>query len=240
MTNSFLSPIDLSIILLYLGVLIFIGFYLKRRASRNLESYLLGGKSIPWYMLGLSNASGMFDISGTIWLVAITVIYGMKSIYIPWLWPVFNQIFLMIYLSAWLRRSECTTGAEWITFRFGKDRGAVTSHWIIVLFAILVGLSMLAYGFIGMGKFIEIFLPLKTIFPFFEFVPDAYVPHVWGIIFTLFAVFYALMGAMMSIVWADVAQYIIMAAAGIAVAVIAMAHLDVVDFSSWLPSFCAS
>ena len=236
MTNSFLSPIDLSIILLYLGVLIFIGFYLKRRASRNLESYLLGGKSIPWYMLGLSNASGMFDISGTIWLVAITVIYGMKSIYIPWLWPVFNQIFLMIYLSAWLRRSECTTGAEWITFRFGKDRGAVTSHWIIVLFAILVGLSMLAYGFIGMGKFIEIFLPLKAIFPFFEFVPDAYVPHVWGIIFTLFAVFYALMGGMMSIVWADVAQYIIMAAAGIAVAVIAMAHLDVVDFSSWLPS----
>lgn len=236
MTNSFLSPIDLSIILLYLGVLIFIGFYLKRRASRNLESYLLGGKSIPWYMLGLSNASGMFDISGTIWLVAITVIYGMKSIYIPWLWPVFNQIFLMIYLSAWLRRSECTTGAEWITFRFGKDRGAVTSHWIIVIFAILVGLSMLAYGFIGMGKFIEIFLPLKAIFPFFDFVPDAYVPHVWGIIFTLFAVFYALMGGMMSIVWADVAQYVIMAAAGIAVAVIAMTHLDVVDFSSWLPS----
>ena len=236
MGTTFLSPIDLSIILLYLGVLIFIGFYLKRRASRNLESYLLGGKSIPWYMLGLSNASGMFDISGTIWLVAITVIYGMKSIYIPWLWPVFNQIFLMIYLSAWLRRSECTTGAEWITFRFGKDRGAVTSHWIIVLFAILVGLSMLAYGFIGMGKFIEIFLPLKAIFPFFEFVPDAYVPHVWGIIFTLFAVFYALMGGMMSIVWADVAQYIIMAAAGIAVAGIAMAHLDVVDFTSWLPS----
>ena len=137
MGTTFLSPIDLSIILLYLGVLIFIGFYLKRRASRNLESYLLGGKSIPWYMLGLSNASGMFDISGTIWLVAITVIYGMKSIYIPWLWPVFNQIFLMIYLSAWLRRSECTTGAEWITFRFGKDRGAVTSHWIIVLLSLI-------------------------------------------------------------------------------------------------------
>ena len=111
--RTILSPIDLSIIILYLGVLIFIGFYLKRRASRNLESYLLGGKSIPWYMLGLSNASGMFDISGTVWLVAITVVYGLKSIYIPWLWPVFNQIFLMVYLSAWLRRSGCTTGAEW-------------------------------------------------------------------------------------------------------------------------------
>lgn len=233
--RTILSPIDLSIIILYLGVLIFIGFCLKRRASRNLESYLLGGKSIPWYMLGLSNASGMFDISGTVWLVAITVVYGLKSIYIPWLWPVFNQIFLMVYLSAWLRRSGCTTGAEWIGFRFGRDRGAVTSHWIIVVFAILVGLSMLAYGFIGMGKFVEIFLPLKTVFPFLSFVPDAYVPHVWGIAFTLFAVFYSLMGGMMSIVWADVAQYVIMGLAAAAVAVIAMVHLDVVDFSSWLP-----
>ncbi|ODT55936.1 MAG: sodium:solute symporter [Paludibacter sp. 47-17] len=230
-----LTTLDFAIIGLYLGLLIFIGFYLKQRASRNLESYLLGGKTIPWYMLGLSNASGMFDISGTVWLVAITVIYGIKSIYIPWLWPVFNQIFLMIYLSAWLRRSEVTTGAQWIGFRFGNDRGAVTSHWIIVIFAILVCLSMLAYGFIGMGKFIEIFLPLKTLFPSLSFVPDAYVPHVWGIVFTLFAVFYALMGGMMSIVWADVAQYAIMTLASVAIAAIAMVHLNVIDFYALLP-----
>lgn len=235
MNKTLLSTLDIAIIVIYLGLLIFIGFYLKRRASRNLESYLLGGKSIPWYMLGLSNASGMFDISGTVWLVAITVIYGLKSIYIPWLWPVFNQIFLMVYLSAWLRRSGVTTGAEWIGFRFGNDKGAVTSHWIIVVFAILVCLSMLAYGFIGIGKFIEIFLPLKTIFPSLSFIPDAYVPHVWGIVFTLFAAFYALMGGMMSIVWADVAQYAIMTLAAIAVAVIAMVHLDIIEFSSLVP-----
>lgn len=236
MNKTLLSTLDIVIIVIYLGLLIFIGFYLKRRASRNLESYLLGGKSIPWYMLGLSNASGMFDISGTVWLVAITVIYGLKSIYIPWLWPVFNQIFLMVYLSAWLRRSGVTTGAEWIRFRFGNDRGAVTSHWIIVVFAILVCLSMLAYGFIGIGKFIEIFLPLKTIFPSLSFIPDTYVPHVWGIVFTLFAAFYALMGGMMSIVWADVAQYVIMTLAAIAVAVIAMVHLDIIEFSSLVPA----
>lgn len=235
MNKTLLSNIDILIILLYLCMLIFIGFYLKKRASKNLQSYLLGGKTIPWYMLGLSNASGMFDISGTVWLVAITVVYGLKSIYIPWLWPVFNQIFLMMYLSTWLRRSDCTTGAEWIGFRFGKDRGAVTSHWIIVIFAILVCLSMLAYGFIGMGKFIEIFLPLKTMIPSLSFLPDAYVPHFWGIAFTLFAVFYALMGGMLSIVWADVAQYAIMTMAAIAVAVIAMLHLDVISFSSILP-----
>jgi len=235
MNKTLISTVDIAIILLYLGLLIFIGIYAKRKASRNLESYLLGGKSIPWYMLGISNASGMFDISGTVWLVAITVIYGLKSIYIPWLWPVFNQIFLMIYLSAWLRRSGVTTGAEWISFRFGNDKGAITSHWITVVFALLVSLSMLAYGFIGIGKFIEIFLPLKTLFPSLHMIPDMYVPHVWGIVFTLFAAFYALMGGMRSIVWADVAQYVVMTLAAIAVALIAMFHLDVISFSSLVP-----
>jgi hypothetical protein len=53
----------------------------------------------------VSIASGMFDISGTMWLVYLLFIYGLKSIWIPWLWPVFNQIFLMVFLSLWLRRS---------------------------------------------------------------------------------------------------------------------------------------
>ncbi|MFV0269493.1 MAG: sodium:solute symporter, partial [Draconibacterium sp.] len=52
------------------------------------SNYLLGGNKLPWYMLGLSNASGMFDISGTMWLVTLLFVYGLKSIWIPWLWPV--------------------------------------------------------------------------------------------------------------------------------------------------------
>jgi Na+/proline symporter len=235
MGKVLLGGVDIAILVVYLCFLVFIGLYLKKRASKNLEAYLLGGKSLPWYMLGLSNASGMFDISGTVWLVAVTVLYGIKSIYMPWVWPVFNQIFLMIYLSAWLRRSNCATGAEWIGFRFGKDKSASISHAIIVVFAIINCLGMLAYGFIGLGKFIELFLPLKVIFPFFAGIPDAYVPHIWGVAFTLFAVFYALLGGMMSIVWADVAQYAIMTIAAITIGIIAMLHISPDTFTNLLP-----
>jgi len=38
-------------------------------------------------------------------------------------WPVFNQVFLMVYLSSWLRRSNAVTGAAWIETRFGKGKG---------------------------------------------------------------------------------------------------------------------
>ena len=64
-----LSVLDLIIILAYLSATVVIGLLMKRRAQQGKDAYLLGGKRLPWYMLGLSNASGMFDISGTMLLV---------------------------------------------------------------------------------------------------------------------------------------------------------------------------
>lgn len=83
-----LSLLDCSIIIVYLVAVIVIGFIMKKRASQNIKTYFLGGNSLPWYMLGLSNASGMFDISGTMWMVTLLFVYGVKSVWIPWLWPV--------------------------------------------------------------------------------------------------------------------------------------------------------
>ena len=94
-----LATIDLLIILAYLVTTVVIGLIMKNRARESQSDYMLGGKKLPWYMLGLSNASDMFDISGTMWMVTICFVYGVKSMWIVWLWPVFNQIFQMMYLS---------------------------------------------------------------------------------------------------------------------------------------------
>ncbi len=217
-----LQVLDIAIILAYLIGTIIIGLALRKKAQKSKDDYLLGGKDLPWYMLGLSNASGMFDISGTMWLVTLTFVYGFKSIWIPWLWPVFNQVFLMVFLATWLRRSQVTTGAEWIHFRFGKGQGGNRSHSIIVIFAILSCLGFLAYGFIGLGKFVEIFIPWDIVSAYIPFdVPAEFIPHFYGIIFTLFAVFYSIIGGMSGIVWTDLLQYSIMTVSSIAIAVIA-------------------
>ena len=221
-----LTGLDLSIIAVYLVAVTAIGFAMRRRAAKSVESYLLGGKDIPWYMLGLSNASGMFDISGTMWLVTIGFVYGLKSIWLPWLWPTFNQIFLMVFLSAWLRRSNVMTGAQWIETRFGTGAGARMSHTVVVIFALIGGLGFLAYGFVGLGKFIEIFVPWEAVQPYLGItVAPEYVPHLYGIVFTLAAVLYTILGGMRSIVLADVLQFSIMTVSAIVVAVIAMSAL---------------
>jgi Na+/proline symporter len=221
-----LKPLDFLVILVYLIVVSSIGLFLRKQAQSSSNEYLLGGKKLPFWMLGISNASGMFDISGTIWMVSIMFIYGVKSIWLVWLWPVFNQVFLFAYLSTWLRRSNVSTGAEWMLYRFGAGADAQRSHKIIIAFALLSCFGFMAYGFIGLGKFIEIFIPYTSIAPYLPFtIAPEFVPHFYGIIFTLFAVFYSVMGGMSSIVWADVVQYSLMALGSLSIALIAMLEL---------------
>ncbi len=218
------ETIDVVVILGYLLVITLIGLILRKRSSRSKKDYLLGGNRLPWWMLGISNASGMFDISGTIWMVSIMFVYGVKSVWLPWLWPVFNQVFMFAYLSIWLRRSNVSTGAEWMLTRFGKAGG---SHTIIVVFALLSCFGFMAYGFIGLGKFIEVFIPFGAVQPYLPFsVSPEFVPHFYGIVFTLFAVFYSIMGGMSSIVWADVVQYALMAIGAVSIAVVAVTQLS--------------
>jgi Na+/proline symporter len=223
-----LHLLDVTIIVLYLLSTIFIGLWYRKKARENKESYMLGGKSLPWYKLGLSDASDMFDISGTMWMVSLCFVYGMKSIWIPWLWPVFNQVFLMMYLSRWLRRSNASTGAEWLATRFGKTGAGVTSsHLVVIAFALLSCLGFMAYGFIGLGKFIEIFVPWDLVKAYVPFdVAPQYVPHIYGIVFTLFAMFYSILGGMHSIVVSDVVKYGIMTVACIWIGFIAANQLS--------------
>jgi len=209
-----LHKIDLSIIIVYLTSVILIGFFLSKRASKNLDSYFLCGKKLPWYLLGVSNASGMFDITGTMWLVYLCFVYGLKSVWIPWLWPIFNQVFLMIYLSIWLRRSNVLTGAEWIRTRFGTDRGSEFSHISVVIFALVSVIGFLSYAFKGIGKFSAVFLP-------WDFSPDTY-----AIIFMSITTIYVVLGGMFSVVVTDLIQFIVLTISSVVIGIIAISKVS--------------
>ncbi len=211
-----LTTLDLAVLSVYFAATLAIGFWISRRASRSLRNYFLGGNRVPWYALGLSNASGMFDISGTMVMVAWLFVYGLKSVWIPWLWPVFNQVFMMVYLSIWLRRSRVMTGAEWIRFRFGEGAGSHLSHLIVVLYAMLIVISFLAYGFVGIGKFAATMLP-------WQLATDPVTnDNLYGLIITAITTIYVVKGGMLSVVFTEVLQFIVMTVACVWVGIIAM------------------
>lgn len=214
-----LSLVDLGIILFYFVLTLAFGFWISRRASANVRSYFLGGNSIPWYFLGLSNASGMFDISGTMWTVTILFVYGLKSAWIPWLWPVWNQVFVFVFLAIWLRRSGVLTGAQWITFRFGDGAGGRLSHIIVTVFAIISVFGFIAYFFEGIGKFAAVFFPWElgfSIGPWMITSEQAYALILIGI-----TTVYTIKGGMWSVVGTEVLQLVIMTVSCVVIGVIA-------------------
>ncbi len=231
-----LHYIDIAIILLYLITTIFIGYYVSNRASKDLNSYFLGGNSLPWYYLGVSNASGMFDIAGTMLLVYWLFVYGLKSVWIPWVWPVFNQIFLMVYLSVWLRRSNVMTGAEWIRTRFGNDRGANLSHVIVVIFALVSVIGFLSYGFKGIGKFATSFLPALVSNPATLAAHPQINANLWALILMGITTFYVVKGGMFSVVITEVIQYLILTISAIAIGIIAMIKVAPGTLAHFIPA----
>lgn len=116
-----MNGIDSAIVILYFLSVIGLGFFYRKRASQSLESYFLGGKRLPWLALAMSGSVSNFDITGTMWIVSILFVFGMKSMWHHWMWGFLMGAFFLSYMGKWVRRSKVLTAAEWMKTRFGDD-----------------------------------------------------------------------------------------------------------------------
>ncbi len=215
--------IDQLIILIYLCVVVVAGVVLSRRASQSLDTYFLGGRSMPWYLLGVSNSASMFDISGTMWMVYMLFVYGLKGVWMPWMWATFNQIFFMVYVAIWVRRSNVLTGAEWIRTRFGSGKGSELSSISVTVYAVVSVIGLLAYAFQGIGKFATVFLPWDLS------------AEMYAIIFMGITTIYVLLGGMYSVVVTDLLQFILLAVASLIIGGIALSSVSPEALASAVP-----
>ncbi len=230
-----MNSVDVLIIALYIILTLSIGVWVSRKASKGLDGYFLGGNTIKWYYLGLSNGSGMFDVSGTAWMVGILFLYGVKSFMFMWMWPIWNQIFVMVFLAAWIRRSNIMTGSEWILTRFGDDRAGRASHLIVAVFAVVAAVGFIAYFFEGVGKFMTIILPWDlslTLGNMLLLTSE----QAYALTIILLTTIYTIKGGMYSVVATEVLQYLIMVLAGVLIAVYAFIAVSDAQIAEFIPA----
>jgi Na+/proline symporter len=228
-----LSTLDTSIILVYIGLTFLIGFWISKKASKGMQSYFLGDNQMKWWMLGFSNGSGMFDVSGAAWMVSMVFIYGVNVYWQQWAWPVWNQVFLMMFLSIWLRRSNVMTGAEWINFRFGYDNGARASHIITVVFAVIVAIAFIAYMTVGVGIFANEILPWNLSTQIGGTTVSS--EHMYALIIILLTAVYSVKGGMYSVVATEIIQYFIMIASCLLITWYAFKLIDGQTIAAFFP-----
>src|ERR1700690_331508 len=218
-----LQALDVGILVGYFVLVVLLGLLVSRRGVKDLDSYFLGGKSLPWYLLGISDASGMFDISGTMWLVYALFLYGLKSIWLPWMWPTFNQVFLMMFMSAWVRRSNVLTGAQWMQTRFGNARGGTLAHLSVVVFALVNVIGLLAYAFKGIGKFAVVMLPWHFTGATTGLFIDE---NIYAMILMGLTALYAIKGGMVSVVITEVMRFTILTLPALTIGFIAIGQVS--------------
>ncbi len=216
-----LSPLDQVIVVLYLALIMSIGFAMKRRAARGMTAYFLGGRQLPWWALAMSGSSSYFDITGTMWIVSLFILLGLKGMWVHWLWGFPITAFYLAYMGKWIRRSGVLTGAEWMYTRFGSGGAGDLARLAYTLFAILTIAALLGYGAIGMGKFGAVFLP------FHPFTCAVLILAVTGL--------YVIVGGFHGIVRVEILQTIVLSAGAITFAVIGYRHFDAGVFAAKVP-----
>jgi len=225
-----MTAIDAGIIVLYFVVVIGLGFWYKKRASQSLDSYFLGGKRMHWLPLAMSGSVSNFDITGTMWIVSILFVLGMKSMWHHWMWGFLMGAFFLAYMGKWVRRSNVMTAAEWMKTRFGDGTAGRLARTAYALMAILTLASFIGYAFQGIGKFASVYIPLESL------VSRVEIPWIHALLTDHKAAFlavtiigittlYVVLGGLFSVVVTDVIQTVVLSLSSLIIAAIAWSKL---------------
>ncbi|MCC6127168.1 MAG: hypothetical protein IT426_19575 [Pirellulales bacterium] len=186
---------DLAIIAAYLVVVLIAGVLLTRMASTDIDSYFLGGHSMPWWLLGVSGTSAYFDVTGVMWTIAFFYVMGQRFFWAQWEWGFVAMVACFAaFMGKWLQRSRVITGAEWMIIRFGDGAAGRSARSAYALLAVVVAVAFAGFAEWGGGRFLNVFLP-------------QYTPHQLAVTLIVITTIYTMLGGLYGVVVTDVIQF---------------------------------
>lgn len=214
--------IDYTIILVYLGSLVLLGLYFHRRAGNSIDEYFLGGRTIPWWILGASGMASNLDITGTMLISSLFYVFGVKGFFVEIRGGVVLVLaFMMILLGKWHRRSGVMTIAEWMEFRFGAGRQGEAARLLSTVSILLGTVGIIGYFFVGIGKFLSLFLPFS--------------PLTCALGMIIIALFYTTLSGLWGVVFTDLIQAGLIGFATLYISIKAFTSVDLATLHSITP-----
>ncbi|MFA6598659.1 MAG: sodium:solute symporter family protein [Ignavibacteriaceae bacterium] len=145
-----LASLDISIILIFFGLLFFIGFYFSRRKSSEPEDYLLGGRNLTLFLFVLTNVSTWYG--GVLGIAEFTYNYGLASWFTQGLpYYIFAFIFALLFAKK-IRVASLFTLPEKLRETYGKKVGLLSALVVFILVSPAPYLLMLANIFTMLFK----------------------------------------------------------------------------------------
>ncbi|MGF1513432.1 MAG: sodium:solute symporter [Elainellaceae cyanobacterium] len=196
---GYLSTVDKLIIAAYFVTVLAVGVYFSKLAAKGITNYFLGGRTIPWWALGLSGTASNFDMTGTMVIVSFFFAIGLQGFWVAMRGGMaLPYAILMVYMGKWLRRSQVMTTAEWMELRFGSGHAGKLARLLSAASNIIVTLSLLVYFIEGAAKFLAIYIPFS--------------PTVCAILMIVVAVGYTATSGFYGVIYTDLVQEVLILA----------------------------
>ncbi|HXG64128.1 MAG TPA: sodium:solute symporter family protein, partial [Blastocatellia bacterium] len=112
-----LTWIDWAIIAAYFALSLAIGLYFTRRASRSTDEYFLAGRTLPWWLAGVSIVATTFSSDTPLLVTGITARGGIAGNWVWWAFALSGMLTVFFFARLW-RRSGVMTDVEFTTIRY--------------------------------------------------------------------------------------------------------------------------
>ena len=143
-----MKPLDWGIMAMYAVVALAIGLYFTRRSSRGIESYFVGARSLPWWLIGFSAVATFTSAGSSSAFTMLIYSGGLLGNWWWWIpWMIWMPLVAVIWSKFW-RRLRIVSTAEFVELRYGGRAAAIfrtisalyySLGWAVVLMAYVTG-----------------------------------------------------------------------------------------------------
>ena len=112
-----LTQLDWIVVCLYIAVTLVTGLYFARRAGRQTDEFFLGGRSMPWWLLGTSMVATTFSTDTPNLVTDLVRTGGVSENWIWWAMGISGMCTVFFYAQLW-RRSNILTDVGFYELRY--------------------------------------------------------------------------------------------------------------------------
>lgn len=169
-----------------------IGLVFAGRGGRSLSDYFVGGRQLPWWLVGTSMVATTFAADTPL---AVTGMVAENGIAGNWLWwnMVMSGILTVFFYARLWRRAEVLTDAEFAEIRYAGRPAVFLRGFRALYLALPINLIIMGWVNLAMVKILDVALGLDpwTALGFLFIVTAAYsvLSGLWGVVVTDFVQF---------------------------------------------------
>jgi Na+/proline symporter len=113
-----LSTLDYSFIIVFFSLVLGIGIYVSKKSGKNSTEFFLSGRTMPWWLLGLSMVATTFSTDTPNLVTDIVRTNGVSGNWVWWCFLITGMLTVFVYAKLW-RRSNVNTDLEFYEMRYG-------------------------------------------------------------------------------------------------------------------------